>query len=66
MSTDALMNPAQVTLVVSVVTSVVVSATPIIAGLLFFERRLAKVEAGIEFIKMNCQSGRGMETSCGD
>jgi hypothetical protein len=56
------MNSAQVTLIVSVITSVIVSATPIVAGLLFFERRLAKVEAGIEYIKGNCQRSE----NCGD
>lgn len=66
MNPEALMNPAQITLVVSVVSSVIVSATPIVAGLLFFERRLAKVEAGIEHIKANCRPQRESEGFCGD
>jgi hypothetical protein len=49
------MNNAQVMLIASVV-------FPIVAGLLFFERRLAKVESGIEFIKQNCRRCGGLET----
>lgn len=50
-------NDAQITMIVSVVSSAIVSGTPIVAGLLFFERRLSKVEAGIEFIKQTCRKG---------